>query len=123
MENVTSEIKSESLKSLQSSIRKTEKSLEQMRQKAANTTLIESRLLALRVGLNVFESVWSGENLPFNQDELAKARGILAGLLPSIGDIYRKTESGTPQRTLLKRRIKALELAVEAIDGLTAGEA
>jgi len=34
-------------------------------------------------------------------------------------NIYVKSKAGSPQRTLLERRIKALELAVQAIDDLS----
>ena len=32
---------------------------------------------------------------------------------------YDKSKAGSPQRTLLERRIKALELAIQAIDKLS----
>ena len=55
----------------------------------------------------------------YTQEDLAEARTVLTGLLPSIENIYAKSKVGSPQRTLLERRIKALELAVQAIDDLS----
>ena len=52
----------------------------------------------------------------YSQEELAEARNIITGLLPSIERAYDKSKAGSPQRTLLERRIKALELSIQAID-------
>ncbi|QQN86082.1 hypothetical protein [Bacillus toyonensis] len=120
MENVSNLDKSESIKSLQSTIRKLENALSQMTQKDANTTLVKKRLNAVCVGLAVLENVWNQESHQYSQEELAEARNVLAGLLPSIERAYDKfPKVGSPQRTLLTRRIKALELSVQAIDKLS----
>lgn len=119
MENVSSVNKLESIKSMRSTISKSEKALDQMSQKGANTTLIEKRLAALHVGLAMLENVWNQKNHHYTQEDLSEARNILVGLLPSIEDIYDKSKEGSPQKTLLERRIKALELAVQAIDDIT----
>ncbi|WP_259417703.1 hypothetical protein [Bacillus toyonensis] len=108
MENVSNLDKSESIKSLQSTIRKLENALSQMTQKGANTTLVKKRLNAVCVGLAMLDNVW-----------LAEVRHVLAGLLPSIERAYDKSKVGSPQRTLLTRRIKALEFSIQAIDKLS----
>ncbi|KAA9021079.1 hypothetical protein [Niallia endozanthoxylica] len=119
MENVSNIEKLESLKSFQSTISKTEKAFAQMTEKGANTTLIKKRLNALYIGLALLENVWNQIPHPYTQEELAEARNILTGLFPSIEKIYTKSKVGSPQRTLLKRRIKSLELAIQAIDTLS----
>ncbi|HDR7325077.1 MULTISPECIES: hypothetical protein [Bacillus] len=119
MENVSNLDKSESIKSLQSTIRKLENALSQMTQKDANTTLVKKRLNAVCVGLAVLENVWNQESHQYSQEELAEARNVLAGLLPSIERAYDKSKVDSPQRTLLTKRIKALELSVQAIDKLS----
>ncbi|WP_142828135.1 hypothetical protein [Planococcus soli] len=116
MKIVSTEAKAESLQSLQSTIRKSEKALAQMIEKGASTSLIEKRLQALRTGLAVLEKVWHEQPHPYSQEELAKTREVLAGLLPSIESMYAKSKSGSPQRTLLEKRIRSLELAIKAID-------
>ena len=57
MENVSNIDKSESIKSLQSTIRKLENALLQMTQKGANTTLVKKRFKAVCIGLAVLENV------------------------------------------------------------------
>ncbi|QGU95419.1 hypothetical protein GOM49_10255 [Clostridium bovifaecis] len=118
MENVSNISKLESIKSFQSTIRKSEKALAQMTQKGANTTLVKKRLKALHIGLAMLENVWNQVPHDYNQEDLAEARNVLIGLLPSIENSYAKSKVGSPQRTLLERRIKSLELSVQAIDDL-----
>ncbi|GAB0167777.1 hypothetical protein LSPCS325_12140 [Lysinibacillus sp. CTST325] len=115
MDNVSNVEKSESIKSLQSTISKLENALSQMTQKGANTTLVKKRLKAVCIGLAVLENVWNQSPHYYSQAELADARNVLTGLFPSIENVYVKSKAGSPQKTLLERRIKALELAVQAI--------
>jgi hypothetical protein len=116
METVSNEVKSESLKAFQSAIRKSENALENMAQKGSNTTLIKKRLHALQAGLALLESAWEQRPHDYNREELIEARGVLVGLFPSLQGMYEKAKAGGPQKTLIERRIKAFELAAEAID-------
>ncbi len=118
METITRLDKLESIKSLQSTIGKLEKAFSQMTQKGANTTLVKKRLKAVRIGLAMLENAWEQKPYNYTQEDILEARNVLNGLFPSIENSYAKTKAGSPQNTLLKRRIKALELAVKAIDDL-----
>ena len=117
----SSDTKTESIKSFRSAISKTEKALIQMKRNDSNTTLIEKRLMALRAGLAVLHHTWNQIPLRFTRDELAEARGVLTGLLPSMEKLYAVSKNPSPQRTLLARRIKAVGLAVQAL-GEMAGD-
>ena len=119
METVSNAERLESIKSMQSTIGKLENGLAQMTQKGANTTLITKRLTASYIGLAVLESVWNQKPHDYTQEDLAEARKVLTSLFPSIKSSYAKVKAGSPQRTLLERRIKALELVVQAIDDLS----
>ncbi|SFB29265.1 hypothetical protein SAMN04488072_11392 [Lentibacillus halodurans] len=120
MEKVSNEVKLESIKSFQSTIGKLKNALSQMTQKGANTTLVKKRLKACKIGLDILEYVWNQKQHNYTQTELADARSILTGLYPSIERVYGKLKTGSsPQRTLLDRRIKALGLAIQAIDDIT----
>lgn len=121
MENVSAEVRLESIKSFQSTIRKSEKALIQMTDKGASTSLLEKRLKALRIGLAVLEMLWYEKPHPYSEKELVETREVLSGLLPSIERMYAKSKPGSPQRTLLERRIESLDLAVGAIDDLSNG--
>ena len=120
MENVSNVDKLESIKSFQSTIGKLEKTLATMTQKGANTTLVKKRLKASYIGLALLENVWNQKPHHYTREDLAEARNVLTGLFPSIENSYAKLKAGrSSQRTLLDRRIKALELAVQAIDNLS----
>jgi hypothetical protein len=116
MEALTEADKAESLKSFQSTIQKSANALSSMTDKGVNTTLVSKRLQALRIGLAVLEQDWNEKPHPYTHEDLAEARILLAGLLPSIEGFYVKSKPGSPQKTLLERRIKSLELALQAMD-------
>ncbi|MFX3634296.1 MAG: hypothetical protein ACE3L7_23015 [Candidatus Pristimantibacillus sp.] len=120
IKQITELDKLESIKSLQSTISKLENALSQMTQNGTNTTLVKKRLKAVYIGLATLENVWNQKPHHYTQEDLAAARNVITGLFPSIENSYVKSTAGSPQRTLLERRIKALELAVQAIDDLSA---
>lgn len=119
MDKVSDEDKLQLIKSFQSSIRKSEKALAQMNEKGANITLLSKRLRALQIGLDVLEKVWNLRPHEYTQEDLAEARDTLRGLLPSIEKIFAKSKAGSPQKTLLERRIKSMKMAVQAIEDIT----
>lgn len=116
MQNVSTTDQLESIKSLESTIRKLENALSQMTQKGANTTLVKKRLKAVNIGLATIEQVWNQKPHPYTQDDLAEALNVLIGLTPSVEISFAKSKDGSPQRTLLERRLKALELVVQALN-------
>ncbi|WP_379138804.1 hypothetical protein [Paenibacillus sp. sgz500958] len=116
MEEVSNLDKLESIKSLQSTMNKLENALAQMTNKGTNTTLVKKRLKAVCIGLAMLESVWNQVPQHYTQEDLAEARHVITGLFPSIESSYAKSKAGSPQRTLLERRIKALKLSIQAID-------
>ncbi|QTC41466.1 hypothetical protein I7V34_20855 [Bacillus sp. V3] len=116
MQIVSKEVKTESIEAFRSAIRKSENALESMSHKGSNTTLIKKRLHALQIGLAVFESYWDQRPSDYNREEIAEARNVLIGLLPSLQKMLEKAKAGSPQKTLIERRIKAFEMAVAAIE-------
>jgi len=118
MEHVSDAVKLESITSFQSTINKCENALAQMTEKGANTTLIKKRLHALYIGLAILNHTWNQRIHSFAREDLTDARHILTGLFPSLESAYAKSKAGSSQRTLLERRMKSLDLAVQAIDDL-----
>lgn len=118
MEELSNVNKLESIKSLQSTINKLENAMTRMTQSGANTTLVKKRLKAVCIGLAILENVWNQKPHHYTHEDLAEARKVLIGLTPSVENSYAKSKAGSPQRTLLERRLKALELVVQAIDDL-----
>lgn len=116
MESVPVAVQLKSIKSFQSTIRKSEKALAQMKGKGASTSLIEKRLQAFYIGLATLETLWHEKLNSYSKEEMAEARDVLAGLLPSIKSMHTKAKPGSSQWTLLERRVTSIELAIEAID-------
>ncbi|MNZ65737.1 hypothetical protein D3C78_839370 [compost metagenome] len=115
MEEISNLEKLECIRSFQSTISKLENALSQMTNSGANTTLIKKRLNSVRIGLATLEHVWNQSPLNYTQEELVEARNVIAGLFRSIENSYAKSKTGSPQRTLLERRIKALQQSSQAI--------
>ncbi|WP_091016317.1 MULTISPECIES: hypothetical protein [Paenibacillus] len=116
MENVSQEDKLESIKAFQSTIRKSENALVNMTQKSTNTTLLQKRLQAFYIGLALLDKQWNQKAHSYTKEDIAEARLVLIGLFPSLENMYAKAKEGSPQKTLLERRIKAFHLAVQAMD-------
>lgn len=121
MENVPLEIRRESISALQSAIHKLEEAFSGMTEKGSNTTLVRKRLRAFIIGLTALERAWNVnprsayQNRPFTWTEVSEAHEVLLDLLPQLKSAHNRQLAGSPQRTLLKRRIKAVELAVCAL--------
>ncbi|WP_419892444.1 hypothetical protein [Paenibacillus xylanexedens] len=116
MENMSQEDQLESIKAFQSTIRKSENALVNMTQKRNNTTLLKRRLQALCIGLAVLDKHWNQKAHSYTKEDITEARLVLKGLFPSLENMYAKSKEGSPQKTLLERRIKAFHLAVQAMD-------
>jgi hypothetical protein len=115
MENVSETDKFESLKSLQSTIKKLENALSKMTQSGANTTLVKKRLNAVSIGLAILEQVWNHKPHPYTDEDLEEARNVFLNLIPSVESSYMKAKPGSPQKTLLERRLKAFALVFQAM--------
>ncbi|WP_374955141.1 hypothetical protein [Paenibacillus sp. PCH8] len=51
------------------------------------------------------------------QSSIRKSENALANMIfPSLESMYVKSAAGSPQRTLLARRIKAFQLAIQAME-------
>lgn len=115
MEKERSEERQLSIQSMQSTVRKLENALSRMTASGSSTTLVAKRLAAVQTGLAALENAWHQAPHYYGKEELAEARGLLKGLLPTVENSYAKARPGSPQHTLLERRIQALEQAVRAI--------
>jgi len=121
MESTTPAQQTESIRSFESTIRKCETALAQMTEKRSNTTLLEKRLNALKIGLAILENVWHKQPFDCSPQEIRESQEVLSGLLPPIERSYAKSKDGSPQKTLLERRLKSIKLAIEAIDDYSSG--
>lgn len=113
MENVSSEERTGAIRAFESTIHKSEDALVNMTQKGTSTTLVQKRLTALRIGLAMLEHAWHGESHSYTDEEIREAQHVITGLFPSLETQYAKAKVGGAQKTLLERRIRAFELAIQ----------
>lgn len=116
MKEISPIVKKQSIESFMSTIQKCENALIQMTDKGSSTTLLTNRLIAFQIGLAILMFEWEQKPLQYTKVELTEAKKVLTGLLPSIENSFAKTRPGSPQHTLLERRLKSLQLALLALN-------
>ncbi|MDM5201157.1 hypothetical protein QUF79_24335 [Fictibacillus enclensis] len=116
MKPVSKENQTLSTKSLQSTLNKLENSYKSMTESNSNTALVEKRRDAVKIGLDCLQNAWQGTEFSYDQEAILAAKQILQGLLPSIQKQFEKAKEGSAQKTLIERRITAIELATEALE-------
>lgn len=119
MECVHEKEREESLRAVRSAVGKTRKALAKMNPDRSSSRLAAGRLRALSSGLEGLECVWNGEAFQGNREEIIRDREVLANLIPSIREIGKRFPEGSPQHTLIRRRVRALELAIQALTELS----
>lgn len=112
MENVTAEEKQQSIEAFHSIIRKSEKALSHMKGDSPQTKLLEKRMKAVRICLNMLNSRWNGLEWEICQTDVKEAKKELENLLLTLPSFLKKLKEGSGQRTYITRRIKALEIAI-----------
>lgn len=121
MEQISEQDRLESIRSMESSIRKLEKALAGMTGKQASTTLVSRRLRAMQLGLAALEHEWNQAPLDVPPAVLAENRDLLKSLIPSLESVLARSKPGSSQITLIRRRIRAISLAADIMDRKAAG--
>ncbi|MCR8848388.1 hypothetical protein NQ095_08240 [Rossellomorea sp. SC111] len=116
MEHITPEEQQQSIEAFQSIIRKSETALTNMKPGTSQKKLLEKRLDAARIGKKVLHARWEDKKLDVSKEELLAAKEVLEGLLLTLPSFLEKTKPGSGQRTYIKRRIKAFQIAVRYMD-------
>ncbi|MCK9287951.1 MAG: hypothetical protein PHU24_10360 [Sphaerochaetaceae bacterium] len=115
MEESVNELRARCIRVFESSVRKTEKAFVRMSMNNQSTTTITKRLVALKIGLAVLNDTLSQQSYRYSSEELLTSRDILNSMLPSMRKILSTSKDGSPQRTLLERRIQAFELVIKIL--------
>ncbi len=119
MESVHEKERKESLGAVRSAVGKTRKALMNLNPDSFTSRLAAGRLRALSSGLEALECIWNGEAFRGNREETIRDREVLMSLIPSIREIGKRFPEGSPQHTLIRRRVRALELAIQALTELS----
>lgn len=107
------------IKSMQSTLSKLEKTYKNMIEKGSNATLVKKRLDAVKIALDSLENAWYGTEFSYEKENILEARNVIIDILPSVEKQYDNAKEGSPQKTLLERRIASIEAAIEALDAHT----
>ncbi|EHB66651.1 MULTISPECIES: hypothetical protein [Paenibacillus] len=119
MKAVTPERQQLLIQSMQSTLRKLENGFKRMTEKEANTSLIKKRRDAVKIALDSLEHAWQGTEFSYEISDTLEARTVIAGILPSVIKQYENAKEGSPQKTLLERRIASIEAAINALDTIS----
>ncbi|MFE0555478.1 hypothetical protein ACFW1P_06030 [Paenibacillus sp. NPDC058910] len=104
------------IKSMQSTLSKLENAYKNMIEKGSNATLVKKRLDAVKIALDSLENAWYGADFSYEKENILEARKVIIGILPSVEKQHENAKEGSPQKTLLERRIASIEAAIEALD-------
>ncbi|WP_342576949.1 hypothetical protein [Paenibacillus sp. FSL M8-0142] len=107
------------IQSMQSTLKKLENAYNNMIGKEANITLIKKRRDAVKIALDSLENAWHGTGFPYEMLDIFEARTVIVGILPSVKKQYQNAKEGSPQKTLLERRIASIEAAINALDTIS----
>ena len=116
MRTVNKEIQDLSIKSLESTFNKLTNAYKSMTEKGSNTTLVNKRRNAVKIGLESLEDAWNGKGFFCDEEVILTSKDTLQSIIPSIEKQIVKAKDGSSQKTLNERRLTALELAIESLD-------
>lgn len=116
MENSSQEIQEMSIKSLESTYNKLSTANQSMTEKGSNTTLVQKRRNAVKMGLESLREAWQTGDFSYGDEAVSASKEILQGLLPAIEKQIEKAKEGSSQKTLNERRLTALKLAIESLE-------
>jgi hypothetical protein len=116
MKTVSQEIQDLSIRSLESTINKLSNAFNSATEKGSNTTLVQKRLKAVKIGLESLRGTWNGEDFCYDEEIILTSKEVLQGLIPSIEKQIAKAKEGSSQKTLNERRLTALKLAIESLE-------
>ncbi|PIC80767.1 hypothetical protein CSV75_02980 [Sporosarcina sp. P18a] len=115
MQTVSLEVQELTIRSLESTHNKLSNAYKSMTEKGSNTTLVEKRRDAIKVGLDSLQDVWYDVDFFYDRKVTLQSKEILQSIIPSIEKQLAKAKDGSPQKTVNERRVTALKLAIESL--------
>lgn len=116
MKTVSQEIQGLSIKSLESTFNKLSTAYKSMTEKGSNTTLVQKRRNAVKIGLESLNAVWNEGDFFYDEETISTSKDVLQNVIPSIEKQIAKAKEGSAQKTLNERRLTALKLAIESLE-------
>lgn len=109
-------LRSMAVESLESTLHKLNRSLESIRKQGASTTLVQKRVLAVHVGLASLENDWFKRDFMFDEATIEASRDALRIIASAVERQTTSAHRHSSQKTLMDRRRKALELAIQSLN-------
>ncbi|MGX6444052.1 hypothetical protein ACWM35_12625 [Neobacillus sp. K501] len=116
MKTISQEIQELSIKSLESTFNKLSNAYKSMTEKGSNTTLVNKRRNAVKIGLESLKAIWNGADFCYDEEIILTSKEVLQDVLPSIERQIAKAKEGSSQKTLNERRLTSLKLAIESLE-------
>ena len=116
MKTFSQEIQDVSIKSLESTFNKLSTAYKSMIEKGSNTTLVQKRRNAVKIGLESLKAVWNGGDFFYDEEILLASKNVLQDIIPSIEKQIAKAKEGSAQKTLNECRLTALKPAIESLE-------
>jgi hypothetical protein len=116
MNTVSEDQRNMVVKSLESTLHKLKRSLESMKEQGSSTTLVRKRLLAIQVGLASLENDWFTQDFMCDEATIEASRDTLRRIASAVERQTTSAHRHSSQKTLIDRRRKALELAIQSLN-------
>ncbi|MHA6260493.1 hypothetical protein ACXYMX_11435 [Sporosarcina sp. CAU 1771] len=116
MRTVRKEVQALSIKSLESTFNKLATAYKSMTEKGSNTTLVEKRRNAIKVGLESLKENWNTGEFFYDAETILISKDILRNLIPSIEQQLATAKQGSSQKTLIERRLTAIKMAIQSLE-------
>jgi predicted RNase H-like nuclease (RuvC/YqgF family) len=116
MNTVSEDQRNMVVKSLESTLHKLKRSLESMKEQGSSTTLVRKRLLAIQVGLASLENDWFTQDFMFDEATIEASLETLKRIASAVERQTTSAHRHSSQKTLIDRRRKALELAIQSLN-------
>ena len=107
---------SEAARAISSALMKSEKALLKLKEGSPQLRMTTENIRAFQIGLALIRREQGARDaLVFRKEELASAQAAFASMTARVEKVLPKFAAGTPQHTLVVRRIRAFEIAEQMI--------
>lgn len=116
MNNIDSELKKNSIKSLDSTLKKLEKAYIKMNDEGKNITVVRKRRNSIKIGLDSLQNDWEDHDFNYSKEDIVLAIEVLYSLKPSIQKQIDKVDGFSSQKTLNEKRLNAINLSIKSLE-------
>ncbi|WP_212745606.1 hypothetical protein [Marinilactibacillus psychrotolerans] len=116
MSDIDTELKKNSIKSLDSTLKKLEKAYIKMNDEGKNITVVRKRRNSIKIGLDSLQNDWEDHDFNYSKEDIFLAIEVLYSLKPSIQKQIDKVDGSSSQKTLNEKRLKAINLSISSLE-------